>query len=220
MVIPAYQAARTIRPIVEAVRALGLPVLVVDDASSDPTAAEARKAGADVRTRPSNGGKGAALREGLEEVRRRGFGWVLTMDADGQHLPSEIPRLLEARERTGADLIVGNRMLNPIGMPADRQLTNRFMSWLISRLTGQRIPDTQCGFRLISGRILRQVELESQRFEIESELVVKAAWAGFEVASVPVTSVYRRQISFIRPIRDTFRFLLFLSRVRRPASLR
>lgn len=217
MVIPAYQAGQTIRPLVQALRDLRLPVLVVDDASSDPTAAEARRAGAEVKVRSSNGGKGAALREGLEEAGGRGFGWVLTMDADGQHLASEIPRFLQARERTGADLIVGDRMQNPKGMPVDRWLTNRFMSWLISRLTGQEIPDTQCGFRLVSAKILRQVELESQRFEIESELVVKAAWAGFRVASVPVTSVYRRHISFIRPIRDTFRFLLFLWRVRRPA---
>lgn len=215
VLIPAYQAEATIESLVKAVVKMGLPALVVDDASSDATAVVAQRAGARVLVRPSNGGKGTALRDGWAAVQGDGTPWVLTMDADGQHLPEEIPRFLQARQRSDADLIVGNRMGNPRGMPVDRRLTNRFMSWLISRLTGQKVPDTQCGFRLISDRVLRRIRPTSRRFEIESELVVKAAWAGFQVLSVPVTSIYQRQISFIRPIRDTFRFFLFLWRLRR-----
>ncbi len=218
VVIPAYQAEKTIGPLVEAVAAMGLPVLVVDDASSDSTARVAERSGARVLVRPLNGGKGTALRDGWAAIQGNGYRWVLTMDADGQHLPSEIPKLLEARQRDQADLIVGNRMGNPRGMPVDRWLTNRFMSWILSLLTNQKVPDTQCGFRLISNRVFRGIRLTSQRFEIESELVVKAAWAGFRIHSVPVTSIYHRHISFIRPIRDTFRFFLFLFRLRRERS--
>lgn len=194
---------------------MGFPVVVVNDASTDATPERARHAGARVLTRSSNGGKGTALREGLALARDEGFDWILTMDADGQHLPSEIPSFLRERDRGGAGLIIGNRMRNPRGMPFDRRVTNRLMSWLISRIVGQEIPDTQCGFRLISRRVLEKVHLTSRRFEVESELVMKSARAGFQIVSVPVASVYRRQISFIRPIRDTFRFARFLWSLRK-----
>lgn len=215
MVIPAYRAASSIRSLVESVHALGLPVFVVDDASNDRTAEEARRGGARVLVRATNGGKGTALRQGLARSREDGFSWVVTLDADGQHLPSEIPRFLEEARRGEADLLLGNRMGNPRGMPLDRWLTNRFMSWVISRITGQQVPDSQCGFRMLGPRVLESVRLTSRHFEIESELVVRSAWAGLRVVSIPVSSVYRRQISFIRPIQDTVRFLRLLFSLRR-----
>lgn len=215
MVIPAYRARPSIRALVESVRAQDLPVLVVDDASGDGTAEEARRGGAEVLVRAANGGKGTALRQGLARAREDGFSWVVTMDADGQHLPSEIPRFLEEARRGKADLILGNRMGNPKGMPLDRWFTNRLMSWIISRMTGQSVPDSQCGFRMLGPRVLESVRLTSRHFEIESELVVRSARAGLKVVSVPVSSVYRRQISFIRPLRDTLRFFLLLLSLRR-----
>ncbi len=215
VVIPAFEAQSTLRPLVEAVLAQGLAVIVVDDASQDATGAEAKDAGAKVVRRSINGGKGMALREGLFLAVQEGYPWILTMDADGQHLPVEIPRFLEAAAQGNADLILGNRMEDPKGMPLDRRLTNGFMSWLLSRVSGQQIPDTQCGFRLISRRVLEKVRLRTERFEIESELVVKAAWAGFRIQSIPVSSVYSNSFSFIRPLRDTIRFLRFLRSLRR-----
>ncbi len=210
VVIPAYQAARSIHSVVEELRKDGLSVIVVDDASLDATAQEARRAGAQVLVRKTNGGKGTALREGFAEVLAGRTRWVLTLDADGQHLPSDIPRFLDAASDGKVDLLLGNRMENPTGMPLERKWTNRFMSWILSHLIGQNIPDTQCGFRMISREVLEKVTLTSDRFEIDSELVVKAAWAGFRIASIPVGCVYRRQFSFIRPLRDTVRFLRFL----------
>jgi len=215
VVIPAYQARQTIRPLVKEIRVLGFSVIVVDDASTDGTAEEAEAAGASILRRSLNGGKGAALRDGISAALQRGCDWVLALDADGQHLASEIPLLLKEAERSGADLLVGNRMERPRGMPLDRRLTNRFMSFLISRLAGQRVPDTQCGFRMIRRRVLETVRLTCDRFEVESEMIVRSAWAGFRIVSVPVSSVYRRQISFIRPIRDTVRFLRFLWQLKR-----
>jgi len=215
VVIPAYQARQTIRPVVEQVRALGLPVTVVDDASTDGTAEEAQAAGASVIRRGVNGGKGAALREGISVVLQSRCEWILMIDADGQHLAAEIPLFLKEAEQSGADLLIGNRMERPSGMPLDRRLTNRFMSWLISRLAGQRIPDTQCGFRMVRRRVLETLQLVSNRFEVESEMIVLGAWAGFRITSVPVSSIYRRQSSFIRPIRDTIRFIFFLWQLKR-----
>lgn len=214
VVIPAYQASRSIHSLVEELQGAGLSVIVVDDASSDATAQEARRAGARVLIRKTNGGKGAALREGFAEALAGRCRWVLTLDADGQHLVSDIPRFLDAASAGKADILVGNRMEDPAGMPLARKLTNRCMSRVLSRLMGQNIPDTQCGFRMISRELLRKVVLTSDRFEIDSELVVKAAWAGFRIGSIPVGCVYRRQFSFIRPLRDTVRFLRFLAAIR------
>ncbi len=210
MVIPAFRARSTIGPIVQAVISQGLPVIVVDDASGDGTAEEAQNAGASCIARSVNGGKGAALRDGFSAALEKDFDWILLMDADGQHLPGEIHRFLEAAAGGSADLVLGNRMENPKRMPFERRLTNRFMSWMLSRIAGQRIPDTQCGFRLIAADALKRIRLVSERFEIDSELAVEAAWAGCRIVSIPVSSVYRRHLSFIQPLRDTFRFLRFL----------
>ena len=210
VLIPAYQAGQAIGSLIREIRALGLRVAVVDDASTDGTAAQAQAAGAQVIRRPVNGGKGAALREGFSVICRSGVDWIVTMDADGQHLASEIPLLLQEAVRGRSDIVIGNRMEDPRRMPLDRRLTNRFMSWLISRLAGQRVPDTQCGFRAISRRVLESVTLVSEHFEIESELVLRGARAGFRISSVPISSVYQQQMSFIRPFQDTLRFLKLL----------
>ena len=142
---------------------------------------------------------------------------MLTMDADGQHLPEEIPLFLQKAREGGADLLIGDRMGRPRGMPLDRWFTNLIMSRILSGVAGQTVPDTQCGFRMVRRRVLEKVRLTSDRFEVESELVVRAARAGFQIVSVPVSSVYRRQISFIRPLQDTVRFFLFLWRLKKEA---
>lgn len=220
VVMPAYQAKGAIGPLVADARKMGLPVIVVDDASNDGTAKEAEAAGATVIRRTTNGGKGRALRDAIPAALRQGCDWVLTLDADGQHLVSEIPLFLREAERGGADLLIGNRMGSPRGMPLDRWFTNLLMSRIISRVSGQSVPDTQCGFRMIRREVLEKVRLSSDRFEVETELVIRAARAGFRIASVPVSSVYRRQLSFIRPLRDTVRFFRFLNQLKREKDSR
>ena len=215
VVIPAYQAEPAIGAVVAAIVAQGLRVIVVDDASRDRTALTAQEAGAQVIRRQMNGGKGTALRGGLQAAMEQGYAWVLTMDADGQHLPTEIPYFLETAARGEADIILGDRMSNPRGMPLERRFTNWFLSSILSSVVGQQIPDTQCGFRMVSRQVLERLNLSADRFEIESELVVKGVWAGFRQVSVPVSSVYRRSLSFIHPLGDTLRFFRFLLSVRR-----
>jgi len=95
-------------------------------------------------------------------------------------------------------------------MPLRRRITNRFMSSVISFLAGQSLPDTQCGYRLISTRVLRSVPLTTDKYEIESEVLIEAANAGFKIKSIPIKSIYRGQKSQIRPFRDTMRFLSFI----------
>ena len=103
-------------------------------------------------------------------------------------------------------------MQNPRGMPLVRLMTNSFMSWLISLICRQHIPDTQCGFRLIKTQALRAMTLECSDFEIETEVLIKASKKGFKVVSIGIQSIYNGGVSKINPVRDTFRFLAYLLR--------
>jgi len=210
VIIPAFQAEKTIEAVVKPLKELGLKVLVINDASSDQTAVRAQGSGARVISLSQNGGKGNALRVGLTVALQEGFSWMLTMDSDGQHLPEEVPRFLEAVCTMEADVIIGNRMSNPAQMPWLRKLTNRQMSRMLSQLAGQTVPDTQCGFRMIARRVLERLHLATDRFEIESELIVKGARSGFQIVSIPISSVYGASSSHIHPVRDTVRFFQFL----------
>jgi glycosyltransferase involved in cell wall biosynthesis len=206
VLVPAYREAARIGVVVRTVRALGLPVLVVDDGSPDATSVEAEQAGAEVVRHPVNRGKGAAIATGVTRLEARRLDCVLTMDADGQHLAADIPPFLEAFRRDRPAAIVGNRMDHPAGMPFVRRLTNRYMSWLLSRRMGQRVPDTQCGFRLYRADVLRLLVGGDERFAGESEVLLRLSAAGHRIASVPVRVIYRDEKSKISPIRDTIRF--------------
>ena len=211
-VIPAHNEARTIASVTIGVKALGHDVLVVDDGSVDATAQLAQAAGAAVVHTRNKSGKGSALRLGFAWALERGYEEVICLDGDGQHNPGDIQAFLECRKAGKAALVNGNRMGNPQGMPLLRRVTNMFMSWLISIVCGQPITDTQCGFRLISADVLKAVELECSDFEIETELLIKASKKGFKIASVPIATIYRDEVSKIKPVRDTLRFIRYMIR--------
>jgi hypothetical protein len=115
-------------------------------------------------------------------------------------------------QRTGADMVIGNRMRDTASMPYSRVVTNRFMSWAISVIAGQKIPDSQCGYRLIKRCVLERADLETSNYEIESELIMSAARNGFRIASVPIKTVYGSERSRINPVVDTLRFIFFIIR--------
>lgn len=207
VIIPAYNASKTIGPLVQGVRTQGLPVVVVDDGSRDSTAATAAQHGALVISHLQNQGKGLALRTGFNHAVRASYEGIITMDGDGQHDPAEIQHLIKEGERQHAGIVVGNRMANGHRMPASRLWTNRMMSQVISAISRQRIPDSQCGFRLIRREVLQQVPLRSRCFEIESELLLRAAARKWKIVSVPIQAIYAGQPSHIRPVRDGLRFL-------------
>ena len=166
--------------------------------------------GAIVLRHDKNMGKGASLREGFKYVLKEGFDAALVMDGDGQHETGDLGNFFKKMEDTGADIVIGNRMSDASSMPLVRKITNRFMSNVISKLCGHKIPDTQCGFKLIKRRVLENIDLESSNYEIESEILIKAARKGFKIESVPVKTVYRGEMSKINPIVDTIRFLNLL----------
>jgi glycosyltransferase involved in cell wall biosynthesis len=211
VLIPAYNEAGGLTPLLEKVKAKGLPVLVVDDGSSDATYEAACGLADKVLRHEKNMGKGEALKDGLACLSSdESVDYVVTMDADGQHSPDDLDLFLREASR-GKKFIVGNRMADPVGMPWLRVITNKFMSWLISRMTGQRIPDSQCGFRLLSRDVFSGIKIETGNFEVESEMLVKAAAEKVPIDSVPIKSIYSiKARSKINPVIDTLRFIKFL----------
>ena len=207
VVIPAFEAAESIGPLVRAVRRHGFAVVVVDDGSTDRTAAVASEEGALVISHLRNEGKGHALRTGFEYALRSQYDGVITLDSDGQHDPGEIPRLVREGEVQHAGIALGNRTINGAAMPLIRRWTNGLMSAIVSLVSRQRIPDSQCGFRFIRKEVLSDIPLRSRRFEVETELVLAAAARRWKIVSVPVRSIYRGRRSHIQPVREAVRFL-------------
>jgi hypothetical protein len=128
------------------------------------------------------------------------------MDADGQHDPAEIQDFVETYKKTGTSVLVGNRMDDPRTMPFVRRCTNRFMSWLLSRKMGQRVPDTQNGYRLYKTDAIPVMDMGSDRFAAESEILLRISENGIKIGSVPIKIIYRDEKSKINPIKDTIRF--------------
>lgn len=214
VVIPCLNEASRIGNLVGSIRSRLPLVLVVDDGSEDDTGKVAAEAGARVLRHEAPLGKGAALQDGWKRAAAWGGRWVLSLDGDGQHAPEDIPVFLKAAEKTGAALIVGNRMDRPDAMPWVRRQTNRFMSWKLSRLAGCALPDTQCGYRLMDLNAWSALNLRTAHFEFESELLIAMARAGFHIKFVPIQVIYGDERSKIHPLRDTWRWFRWLWRWR------
>lgn len=195
--IPAYQEGPRIAAVVTAA-AQHLPVVVVDDGSTDDTAERADAAGATVIRQVPNQGKGAALREGFRHALELGVEAVVTLDADGQHDPAEIPRFLVAFEATRCALIIGRRDFRR--MPPVRRLSNTIGRLILSAAVGRPIPDNQSGYRLIGPRLMAAV-LESQEdgFAFEVEMIARCIAMDLPMSWVPIRTIYAGEPSHIRP---------------------
>lgn len=195
---------------IDQIKTKGLDVVVIDDGSVDQTAGIAFCSGADVLKNKENMGKGASLKEGFRYILKKDYDAVVTMDGDGQHSPEDIIHFIEKAASSEADIIIGNRMTACENMPFLRRLTNRIMSFIISRLCRQDIPDSQCGFRLIKRQVIEEMDPVSANYEIESEMIIEARRRGFKICSIPVQTIYGQEISQIHPVIDTLRFLKFI----------
>ncbi|MBF0330630.1 MAG: glycosyltransferase family 2 protein [Candidatus Omnitrophica bacterium] len=212
ILIPAYNEARTIADVVKYVRSKGLDVLVVDDGSSDNSAQLAKDAGATVLVNFKNQGKGFSMQRGFDYIISRDYDALITMDADGQHAVDDLDGFINLYNSARPDVICGNRMQEHKDMPFVRLLTNKVMSGLISLVCRQKVYDSQCGYRLIRCEVLRNVQLSSTAFEIESEVLIKASKKHFRIASVPVQTIYGQEVSKINPFFDTARFIVYIVR--------
>ncbi len=212
VLVPAYNEEATIAPLVREIRSSGFDVIVVDDGSTDNTASKAKESQALVFSHPRNLGKGQALRTGFKYIRGGDYDAVVIMDADGQHLASEISKFISHAKKSKAGIIIGNRMQAPVGMPLVRRITNRLTSYVISKVTSTSIPDSQCGFRLIRTEVLKKLNLSAMKYEIESEILIEAAKNNFNIESIPVKTIYADQKSRINPVVDTIRFWSLIGR--------
>lgn len=203
--VPAYNESAAIARVVSHA-AEYLPVLVVDDGSSDDTVAQAESAGATVIRQPTNLGKGKALRRGFTYALDEGYDAVITLDGDGQHDPAEIPAFLACRARTQADLIIGYRDFAL--MPSIRRLSNTVGTSLFSWAMGTPIRDNQSGYRLVS-RALMAATLAGHEagFEFEMEMIVTCVESSLKLDWVPIRTIYAGEASHIRPFQHAVNFV-------------
>lgn len=189
-----------------------VPVTVVDDGSTDGTGEIAGRHADRVLRHDTNKGKGAALKTGFADALDSDIEAVLQLDADLQHEPESLPMFFSAFDSGAWDMIIGARDFRTGSMPWPRRASNRLTSWAVSRLTGVSIRDSQSGYRLISRRVLEVVSPTGDLYDYESEFVILAGQSGFRIGSVPIPTVYSGERSFIRPWRDTARFLRLAGR--------
>jgi glycosyltransferase involved in cell wall biosynthesis len=238
VLVPAYNAGLTISELIQKISKFvnKRDVIVVDDGSFDQTFENAKRTGVAVLKHESNKGKGEALKTGFEYALGKNYNSVITIDADLQHDPESIsdfilktenhsmldsktklpphPIPLPYGERviSSADIIIGTRKRNLKNMPFARWLTNNLSSVIVSVLSGQSIRDSQSGYRLISTQVLKKVKLESKKYDLEPEILIKASRKGFRVVEIPIRTIYTGGKSSINPFVDTGRFIKLMWR--------
>ena len=213
VVIPTYNNAGTIADVVRRVLTQCLDVIVVCDGSTDETLSILQGIeGITVVSYDRNAGKGTALKRGFKKALEMGFAYAITLDADGQHFPEDIPTMLHANQKHPGALIVGRRKgLEKAERSKGSKFANAFANFWFAIQTGHRLKDTQTGFRLYPLKKLRGLSLLTSRYEAELELLVFASWHGVEIVSVPVNVFYPKpeeRVSHFRPIPDFSRIFI------------
>ena len=207
-IIPAYNAESSLGKVIERTKEYIPRVVVVNDGSTDRTEDVARCRDTEIFSIPSNRGKGYALRQGFRLALNNGCKAVVTLDADGQHDPADIPKFLAAHEREPRAILIGSRMAQAERFPAQRYYSNRTAAYFISKALGQHLEDTQCGFRLYPAETLRSIPLMTSHFQTETEVLLRAVRRGIRLGSVPVKNIYHwngnAPRSNFRPVIDTF----------------
>ena len=212
VLIPTYNNAATVGKVIEESKLYCKDIFVVNDGSTDDTAAVLESIeGINVISYMPNRGKGHALQCGLNKARECGFNYCITLDADGQHYPSEIPKFIEAVGTNPGSLIIGARNLNAENMPGKNTFANKFSNFWFKVETWQTLHDTQSGFRLYPLKEIEKIKLFTGMYEFELEIIVKAAWRGIKVMNIPIKVYYPpagERVSHFKPLRDFTRISL------------
>lgn len=201
-IIPAYDAAATVGQVVRGALKYLPCVLVADDGSVDGTGRIATEAGATVITIKKNRGKGHALKQLFQSAMEKGYDAVISLDADGQHDPEDIPIFLRAHQENPEDLILGSRMREKDKIPRGRYNSMHIARFFVSLAANQYIEDTQCGFRLYPLGLIRKLTLTAERYTTETEILIKAGDSGTTVRQVPIRAIYENNVSHFRTVLD------------------
>ena len=213
VVIPCYNNGNTVADVARQVMDYCEDVIVVNDGSTDNTFAETHDRASlqnsiTIITHPVNKGKGKALTTGFRAAMERGFRYAITMDADGQHYASDLPAFAEALSTHSDTLIVGSRQFDQPNMPSKSSFANRFSNFWFTVQTGKKLPDTQTGYRLYPLNKMGKMRLLTSRYEAELSLLVRSAWRGISILSIPINVYYppkEERVSHFRPGMDFFR---------------
>jgi len=208
VIIPTYNNRKTLRRVIDGVLkyAAGQEVIVVNDGSTDDTMTILAAYGARIRVLDNvvNKGKGFSLRKAFAEAIRLGFENAITIDSDGQHLPSDIPLFIEAAIQNPGALLMGSRNMEQEGVPGKSSFGNKFSNFWFKVETGLTLPDTQTGFRLYPLAPLKRMSLFTTKFETEIEVIVKMAWKDVPIVPINIQVIYDKdeRVTHFRPFRD------------------
>jgi glycosyltransferase involved in cell wall biosynthesis len=205
-IMPCYNAGSLVADAIADVKRFHKDILVIDDGSTDNSFDYIRRAkGIKIIRHRQNKGKGAALKTGFNYAIKKGYKVVITIDADGQHKASDIPKFLAKAEKY--DLIVGSRMHNVRNMPLRRIIANSISSFVVSLRCRQKISDSQSGYRLIKTDVIKNIKLDLTGYQMETEMLIKAAKKGYKIGFVPIKTIYGKEVSHINPFTITWRFI-------------
>lgn len=212
VIIPTYNNDRTLEAMIRGVLASTDQIIAVNDGSTDETRHILENLpGLNTLHLKKNKGKGFAIRQGFKEALKQGFSYAITIDSDGQHLPEDLPRFIEKIEKEPGAFIIGSRNLKQAGIPGNTTFGNRFSNFWTWVETGYNLPDTQSGYRLYPLKRLEKTRFLTNRFEFEIEVLVRSAWKGIPITSVPVSVIYppqKERVSHFRPFIDFARISL------------
>lgn len=208
-VIPFFNESRTINQIVNNTLQYVDCVIVVDDGSTDDSSSKIPgNINITLLKFKVNRGKGFALREGLNEGVKKGYTQLITIDADLQHNPDEIPLLIY--ELNNYDIVIGNRLNNLVNMPLHRRMSNKITSFLLSLKTGKKIIDSQCGFRAYRAEVIKNIKTVKNGYDAESEIIIKASRKGYKIGFTDISTIYGNEESKMSPVKTTFNFIKVL----------
>jgi len=207
VIVPTYNAEPHLRNLIPRLRQFVCDenLLFINDGSGDETLEILKQLHVHFLSFSQNRGKGAALKAGFDYAVKHGYRSVLTIDADLQHLPEEIPSFFAADN--GRQVIIGTRQMTFGKMPFDRLLSNTLTSLIVSIFSAARIRDSQSGFRLIPTSVIKALPLKTVNYDFESEMLFKVGALGCKVFEAPILTIYEESQSFINPVTDTLRFI-------------
>lgn len=215
-VIPLYNNEKTVRAVAEKTIAQGLPLLVVNDGSTDGGPQKLTGLQLEILNISVNSGKGAAIRKAAEWAEKNGYTHIITIDADGQHLPEEIPLFIEKIKTSPDSIIVGDRDFSSLHIPLASRLGRINSNFWLRVTSGFQLPDTQSGFRAYPVKAIAQARCRTSRYDYEIEILVRSAWAGFKLEHIPISVIYNeetRKGSHFNSLKDNIRCSVIFTRL-------